>query len=91
MHISAKFCVAFLGLTCAPVAQAEEIEWFAGDRLVLTNGVTNIEGTSGGGIATWSTIAGRTTDVGVGISGHATIIELPDYGWQSHGVSVGIF
>ena len=71
-------------------ALADEIEWFEGDKLVLTNGVTTIEGTSGGGIATWATIAGRELDRGIGVSGHVTIIELPDYGWQSHGVSLGI-
>ncbi len=71
-------------------ALADEIGWFEGDKLVLTNGVTTIEGTSGGGIATWATIAGRELDRGIGVSGHVTIIELPDYGWQSHGVSLGI-
>lgn len=76
-------------LSTEPV-QARELEWFEGGKLVLTNGVTTIEGTSGGGIATWATIAGLEMDNGVGISGHATVIELPDYGWQSHGVAVGI-
>lgn len=70
-------------------AGAEELVWLKGDKLVLTNGATAIEGTSGGGIATWSTIAGRESDRGVGISGHVTGIELPDFGWQSHGVAIG--
>lgn len=74
----------------AQPAHADELEWFEGGKLVLTNGVTSIEGTSGGGIATWATIAGLEMDNGVGVSGHATVIELPDYGWQSHGVAVGI-
>jgi len=79
-----------LAILSAPPAQAEELGWFDGGKLVLTNGVTTIEGTSGGGIATWATIAGLEMDNGVGVSGHATIIELPDYGWQSHGVALGI-
>lgn len=70
-------------------ASAEELVWFEDDKLVLTNGATAIEGASGGGIATWATIAGRESDRGIGISGHATGIELPDFGWQSHGVSIG--
>lgn len=72
------------------VASAEEAPVIDGAKLLLTNGVTTIEGTSGGGVATWATIAGRETDRGIGISAHATLIELPDYGWQSHGVAVGI-
>lgn len=86
-------CVAtglVLAILSAQPAHADELEWFEGGKLVLTNGVTTIEGTSGGGIATWATIAGLEMDNGVGVSGHATIIELPDYGWQSHGIAVGI-
>lgn len=71
-------------------ASAQDIAWLDGDKLVLTNGVSTIEGASGGGIATWATIAGRELDNGVGISAHATIVELPDYGWQSHGIAIGV-
>lgn len=59
-------------------------------RGLLTNGATGIEGASGGGIATWATIAGRETDRGLGLSAHVTLVELPDFGWQSHGASIGI-
>lgn len=79
-----------IGLAIAAPASADELEFLEGGKLVLTNAVSTIEGTSGGGIATWSTIAGRETDGGIGVSGHATIIELPDFGWQSHGVAIGI-
>ena len=61
-----------------------------GDKLILTNGVTTVEGASGGGLASWATIAGMGTDRAIGVSAHATVIELPDYGWQSHGLAVGI-
>jgi hypothetical protein len=88
--MTATIGTGLLLMASAQDARAEDVEWLAGDKLVLTNGVSTIEGTSGGGIATWSTIAGRATDRGVGISGHVTVIELPDYGWQSHGVSIGV-
>ena len=74
----------------APSVQAAEGDLLPGGKLVLTNGVTGIEGSSGGGIATWATIAGRETDHGIGVSAHATIVELPDFGWESHGIAVGI-
>lgn len=61
-----------------------------GGKLLLTNGVTTVEGSSGGGIARWATIAGRQTPGGIGLSGHATSIELPDFGWRSYGVAVGL-
>jgi len=85
--------LAALSLVFACVASpacAEDTPVIDGGKLLLTNGVSTIEGTSGGGVATWATIAGRETDRGIGLSGHVTLIELPDYGWQSHGVALGI-
>lgn len=88
-------CVLLIGLAIVDVlasqpAYAEDRTWLPGGKLVLTDGVTTVEGASGGGIATWSTIAGREADHGIGISGHATIVELPDFGLESHGVAIGI-
>ncbi|MDF8334469.1 DUF3034 family protein [Novosphingobium cyanobacteriorum] len=77
-----------LGTPLASPAQADET--FDDAKLLLTNGVTSVEGASGGGLASWSTIAGRGTERAIGVSAHVTAIALPDYGWQSHGVSVGI-
>lgn len=63
---------------------------FSGGKLLLTNGVATIEGASGGGLASWSTIAGREMDRGIGASGHFTAIELPDFGWRSYGFAIGV-
>lgn len=71
-------------------AAAEDTVLLPGDKLLLTNGITAIEGASGGGIASLSTIAGLATDRGLGVSAHATLVELPDFGWQSYGAAVGI-
>jgi len=79
---------AFASLCLAAPAYADPL--LDGGKLVLTNGISTIEGASGGGLASWATIAGMETDRGVGISTHVTGIELADYGWQSHGLSVGI-
>ena len=63
---------------------------FKGGKLLLTNGISSLEGGSGGGIARWATIGGLQTDRGIGATGHLTAIELPDFGWRSYGVAVGI-
>ena len=63
---------------------------FAGGKLLLTNGVTTVDGSSGGGLARWATIGGRQMPGGIGLSTHATAIELSDYGWRSYGVMLGI-
>lgn len=75
-------------LLAAPAAHADPL--LDGGKLVLTNGISSIEGSSGGGLASWATIGGMETDRGIGISAHVTAIELADYGWQSHGASIGI-
>lgn len=63
---------------------------FEGGKLLLTNGISTIEGGSGGGIATWASIAGRELEGGIGIQGNFTAIELPDFGWRSYGAALGI-
>jgi hypothetical protein len=82
-------CLAALPLFLTSAAQAQELR--NGGKLLLTNGISTIEGSGGGGLATWSTIAGNATEQGIGASVHGTVIELPDYNWTSFGVSVGFF
>lgn len=65
------------------------IDVLEGGKLPLTNGVTTVEGSSGGGLARWATIGGRQMAGGIGLSAHVTGIELPDFGWRSYGVMAG--
>lgn len=90
MQSRAIISTCILAALGATGVNAQSVTWFEGEKLILTNGVSTIEGTSGGGIATWSTIAGRELDKDIGISAHATLIELPDFRWQSHGVAIGV-
>lgn len=66
-----------------------KVDVLKGGKLLLTNGISTVEGASGGGLARWATIAGRQMPGGIGISGHTTAIELNDFGWRSYGVAVG--
>lgn len=69
--------------------QLGKVRLFEGGKLLLTNAVSTVEGSSGGGIARWATIGGKQMPGGIGASAHATAIELPDYGWRSYGVALG--
>lgn len=62
----------------------------AGGKLLLTNAVSSVEGTSGGGLATWAMIAGNETRDGYGASAHFTYVPLADYTLTSYGAAVGI-
>jgi hypothetical protein len=74
-------------LMCAHAAQADELR--DGGKLLLTQGVSNIEGAAGGGIATWALISGYETRDGIGGNVHATGIQLKDYQFRSYGAAVG--
>ena len=62
-----------------------------GGKLLLTAGVTNIEGAAGGGLASWAVITGYETRDGVGANVHATYVKVPDYSLRDYGVAVGFF
>lgn len=81
---------AFVGaglLACAPAARADDLR--NGGKLLLTEGVSNIEGAGGGGIATWALVTGYETRDGIGGNVHATGIQLKDFQFRTYGVAVG--
>lgn len=61
-----------------------------GGKLLLTGGVSNIEGASGGGLTSWALIDGDETDDGIGGSGHVTFVALPDFDLMSYGLAIGV-
>lgn len=67
-----------------------KVDVLAGGKLLLTNGVSTLEGSSGGGLARWATIGGRQMRSGIGLSAHGIAIELPDFGWRSYGGLLGL-
>lgn len=87
--LPALACAVGALVSGAPAA-ARDLVSFDSGKLILTNGVTTIEGSGGGGLATWATISGMGTDRAVGVSAHATIVELPDFRLDTHGIAVGI-
>ncbi len=87
-----KFCISMLfavALTGAGSVHARELR--EGGKLLLTDGVTSVEGAAGGGLASWATIAGNETDAGVGGTAHITTVLLPDFDLTSFGAAVGLF
>lgn len=83
LTLMAALCLALAGET----ALAEPMT--SGGKLLLTGGVSNIEGAGGGGLASWATITGYETVDGVGGNVHAIGVNLPDYTFTSYGAAVG--
>lgn len=63
----------------------------SGGKLLLTGGVSTIEGSGGGGLASWATITGYGAEDGIGGNVHATLVDLPDYEFRSIGAAVGLW
>ena len=91
----AAACI-LIGYFAAPVAaSAQAFDWVpesrTGGKLLLTGGVSTIEGSGGGGLATWATTTGYGAEDGVGGNVHATYVNLPDYELRSWGAAVGLW
>jgi hypothetical protein len=75
-----------LGAASQAHARSERID---GGKLLLTGGVSALEGSGGGGLATWATITGYGTREGVGGNVHFTYAKVPDYELRSFGGAAG--
>ncbi len=63
----------------------------AGDRLVATGGVSQVEGAGGGGLSPWALIAGTGTDDQIGVTAHLTDLHTGGgFSLRSGGIAVGI-
>lgn len=87
-RIILRLLAALAAFGSAQLAVAGELR--QGGKLLLTGGVSSVEGAAGGGLATWALIAGNETDAGIGGKAHATYVALPDFDLASAGVAVGI-
>ncbi|HMV17906.1 MAG TPA: DUF3034 family protein [Zoogloea sp.] len=62
----------------------------ASDKLLLTGGVSQLEGAAGGGLTPWAVIAGYGTRDQIGASAFYTQVRSQDYGLGVSGIAVGI-
>jgi hypothetical protein len=63
----------------------------ADGRLLGTGGVTDIDGSAGGGLVPWAVIAGYETRDQLRATAFYTSLELSDFRLQSSGVALGIY
>ncbi|MBW8078430.1 MAG: DUF3034 family protein [Gallionella sp.] len=63
---------------------------WAGGRLLATGGITEIEGSAGGGITPWALIAGLETNHQIGGSVSCTQVAPQDFRLDSCGLAIGI-
>lgn len=59
-------------------------------KLVLTGGVSSIDGAAGGGLTPWAVIGSNAAGREVGVSAHLSRASTKDYGLTTYGAAVGI-
>ncbi|GAA0738242.1 DUF3034 family protein [Sphingomonas japonica] len=80
---------AAIGLFAVTPAHADDLR--GGGKLLLTNGISTVEGAAGGGLTPWAVIAGNGTKDGIGAQAAVTIAEVESYDFRSLSVAIGIF
>ena len=70
-------------VTACAVAEADT------GKLLLTGGVSTIEGAAGGGLSPWAVIGSNATDGETGAAVHVTRASTKDYGLNSAGAVIG--
>ncbi|MBS0420782.1 MAG: DUF3034 family protein [Proteobacteria bacterium] len=81
---STSWCALVVICTFAAGAQANS------ERLLATGGVTQVEGSGGGGLNPWALISGLETNSEVGGSADCTYVRPQHFSLMSCGVAVGI-
>ncbi len=72
-------------------ALAEATVSNTGGKLLLTGGVTQVEGAAGGGLTPWAVIGGYGTRDQIGGNAFYTRVDVDDYSLDSYGVLVGFY
>ena len=78
--LAAGLLLGFTGLN----AQADT------GKLLLTGGVSSIDGAAGGGLTPWAVIGSNAEDGEIGFSANVTAAKTQDYGLKTYGAAIGI-
>lgn len=83
----ATACTLLTGLYTA----AAFAETSVSNKLLLTGGISQVEGAAGGGLTPWAVIGGYGTNNEIGANVHYTYAKTNDFKLDSYGVTVGIY
>jgi hypothetical protein len=81
-------CLAFA--TSAIAADGDKVPAGSSGKLILTGGVSQLEGAAGGGLTPWAVIGGYGTKDQFGANAFYTRVNVGDYHLDSYGVLLGI-
>src|SRR5262245_58136011 len=74
----------------APEASAQMSMGNTSGKLLLTGGVSQVEGSAGGGLTPWATIGGYGTNDQIGATGYYTYVDTNDFSLESYGALLAV-
>jgi hypothetical protein len=90
-HAAAAVAAAVALIGAPALAQETSPNWRAGNgKLLLTAGVSSIDGAAGGGLTPWAVTGSYATAGQFGATAHATHVKTRDYALSTYGVAVGV-
>jgi hypothetical protein len=90
MHRSTAIALALAAACAAANVQAQTSMRAGNSKLLLTGGVSTIDGAAGGGLTPWAVIGGYAAAGEFGLTGHATRVRTQDYALSTYGATVGL-
>ena len=91
MKMFSRKLIAAGVFTAAGIASMGVVAQDFSGKLRATGGVSTIEGSGGGGLATWALITGYGTEKQIGANVHYTGAKSRDYSLQTGGVAIGLY
>lgn len=79
---------SFVSMQAAADGNASDL---TGGKLLLTGGVTQIEGAAGGGLTPWALIGGYGTQDQIGANAFYTRVDVQHYHLDDYGATFGLF
>ena len=79
-----KLATTLIAATAAAFCAGAQAET---GKLLLTGGVSSIDGAAGGGLTPWAVIGSNATDGEIGGSAYISNLGTKDYGFNFYGVS----
>lgn len=83
--------IAAGAVAASPVCAAQGLPLEPGGKLLLTRGISNLEGAGGGALTPWALITGNETDRGIGATAHYDYVSVSDFGLTSYGAAAGFY
>ncbi|QGZ64734.1 DUF3034 family protein [Paraburkholderia acidisoli] len=81
---------ALVALSSGAHADEPPVVPLTGGKLLLTGGVSEVEGAAGGGLTPWAVIGGYDTAQQVGGNVHGTYVHTQDFALDTYGATLGV-